>query len=129
MRRPRQPAKQDQAMISGMGIDIIEVNRIAKAIERWGSGFLNHVFTKEEVAYAQRHRFPNEHFAARFAAKEAVLKAFGDNAHIGWKDIKITNDKNGKPLCIYKDKNFKKQILISISHTKNYAVASALIAS
>ena len=116
-------------MIFGTGIDIVEVERIAKAIERWGEGFLEHVFTREEIKYSQKHRYPNEHFAARFAAKEAVLKAIGDNADIEWKDIEIHNDKHGRPLCIFHRKKFKHAILISISHTKNYAVASAVITS
>jgi len=116
-------------MIFGTGIDIIEIERISKAIKRWGDGFLHHVFTEEEIDYARKHRYPNQHFAARFAAKEAVLKAIGDNAHIVWKDIKIINDRHGKPTCIFKDKNFKHQILVSISHTENYAVASAIITS
>ncbi|MFH1360107.1 MAG: holo-ACP synthase [Candidatus Omnitrophota bacterium] len=116
-------------MIKGSGIDIIEIERIAGAIDRWGDGFLHHVFTDEEIAYARKQRFPNQHFAARFAAKEAVLKAFGDNAHINWKDIQIKNEKSGKPICLFRDKTFKDEILISISHTKNYAVASALITS
>ena len=114
-------------MILGNGIDIIEVARIDQAIKRWGDGFLNHVFTKEEISYAQKHRYPNQHFAARFAAKEAVLKAIGDNSHVHWRDIRISNDKNGKPVCTYKNKKFKNKILISISHTENYAVASAII--
>ncbi len=114
-------------MILGSGIDIIEVERIKQAVKRWGNSFLRHVFTDEEIDYANQHRFPYQHFAARFAAKEAVLKAFGDNAHISWKDIRIMNDKFGKPVCIYKDKKFKKEILISIAHTENYAVASAII--
>ena len=116
-------------MIFGTGIDIIEVERIAQAIERWGDHFLNHLFTEEEIVYAKRHRFPNQHFAGRFAAKEAVLKAFGKNAHIHWKDISIANDEDGKPVCRYSAKNFKKKILISISHTSNYAVANAIITS
>ncbi len=115
-------------MIKGTGIDIIEIERIQKAIDRWGDTFLHHVFTDEEIDYAQQHKFPTQHFAARFAAKEAVLKAFGKNSHIGWKDIKILNDEDGKPFCIYKqDRKFKNKILISISHTHIYAVASALI--
>ena len=114
-------------MICGTGIDIIEVDRIAKAIERWGENFLNHVFTDEEIVYAKKHRYPSQRFAGRFAAKEAVLKAFGKNSHLNWKDISITNDEDGKPICHFSDKNFKKQILISISHTPNYAVASAII--
>ncbi len=116
-------------MIYGTGIDIIEVERIEKAITKWGKGFLYHVFTDEELVYARKHRYPNQHFAARFAAKEAVLKALGDNTTVNWKDIRITNDKNGKPVCSYRNKKFTKKILISISHTKNYAVASAIITS
>lgn len=116
-------------MIHGTGIDIIEIERIEKAIDRWGDGFLHHVFTEEEIAYAKKHRYPNQHYAARFAAKEAVLKAFGNNSHISWKDIKITNDPDGKPVCHYRDKKFKYEILISISHTQNYAVASAIIST
>ena len=115
--------------ILGTGIDIIEIDRIQKAIDRWGDDFLNHIFNREEIQYAQKRKFPTQHLAARLAAKEAVLKAFGDNAHISWKDIKIVNDKNGKPICTFRDKKFKDHILISISHTKNYAVASALITS
>jgi holo-[acyl-carrier protein] synthase len=114
-------------VILGSGVDIIEVKRIEQAIKRFGDNFLKHVFTDEEIEYAYKRRFPYQHFAARFAAKEAVLKAFGDNAHIGWKDIRIMNDKNGKPVCIYKNKKARKEILISISHTQNYAVASAII--
>ena len=116
-------------MIYGIGIDIIELDRIQKAIDRWGDHFLNHVFTDTEIEYAQRHKYPLQHFAARFAAKEAVLKAFGKNSHINWKDIQIKNDKDGKPVCTFRDKKFKKKILISISHTHVYAVANAIITS
>jgi holo-[acyl-carrier protein] synthase len=115
--------------ILGTGVDIIEVSRIEAAIERWGEHFLNHVFCPEEIEYAQTHKFPSQHFAARFAAKEAILKAIGDNAHVSWKDMKIVNDKHGRPVCIYADKKFKNKILISVSHTKRYAVASAIITS
>ncbi len=116
-------------MILGHGIDIIEVERIDRAIKRWGDNLLNHVFTEKEIAYAHKHRFSTQHLAGRFAAKEAVLKAFGDNAHIHWKDIEVVNDKHGRPICIFKDKTFNKKILISISHTANYATASAIITS
>jgi holo-[acyl-carrier protein] synthase len=114
-------------MIVGHGIDLIEIKRIEKAIKRFGKHFLTHVFLDEEIAYAERNKNPSQHFAARFAAKEAVFKAFGDNPDISWKDIKILNDKHGKPICIFSDKKFKNKILISISHTKHYAVASAII--
>lgn len=112
-------------MIIGSGIDIIEIKRLRAAIKKWGDSFLNRVFTEEEIQYAKKRRFPYQHLAARFAAKEAVLKAIGDNGGMNWHDIKIFNDKNGKPVCTVK--NSKLNILISISHTKDYAVASAII--
>ncbi len=116
-------------MILGTGIDIIEIERLESAIARWGDDFLKHIFNEEEIEYAKKRKFPAQHYAARFAAKEAVYKAFGDNKSLGWKDMTILNDENGKPYCQLKDENFKDKILISISHTKNYAVANAIITS
>ncbi|MDP8213282.1 MAG: holo-ACP synthase [Candidatus Zapsychrus exili] len=114
-------------MVLGIGTDIIEVQRIKKAIDRWGDNFLKHVFLDEEIEYAQRNKFPAQNFAARFAAKEAVYKALKDKSHISWKDIKILNDESGKPYCIINDKNFKSKVMVSLSHTQNYAVANAII--
>ena len=114
-------------MIIGTGIDIIEIDRIQKAIDRWGEDFLKHVFNDEEIEYAQKRKFPTQHYAARFAAKEAIYKAFGDYKTLGWKDITILNDANGRPYCRLRDKNIKNKIFLSISHTKNYAVANATI--
>ena len=114
-------------MILGTGIDIIEVSRIQKAIERWGEGFLKHVFNPEEIEYAQKHKNPTQHYAARFAAKEAIFKAIGDNPTITWKDITILNDKNGTPYCVCNKEKIKNKILISLSHTENYAVAHAIV--
>jgi len=90
---------------------------------------LKHIFNKEEIAYAKDKKFPTQHYADRFAAKEAVYKAFGDERSLGWKDMTILNDENGKPYCQLRNKDLKGKILISISHTKNYAVASAIITS
>jgi len=113
-------------MILGTGIDIVEINRIQKAVERWGDGFLNHVFTPSEIQHAKKFKFPYQHYAGRFAAKEAVFKAMG-NSHLSWHDLTITNDTNGKPLCRYKNSDFKHRLLISISHSRDYAVASAIV--
>ncbi|MFH1654987.1 MAG: holo-ACP synthase [Candidatus Omnitrophota bacterium] len=113
-------------MIIGSGVDIIEVERVRKAIKKWGDSFLRRVFTDEELSYAKNRRFPYEHLAARFAAKEAVLKAFS-NQKMDFKDIKILNNGDGKPICELKDKRDNIQILLSISHTKDYAVANAII--
>ncbi len=116
-------------MISGVGTDIVEVKRILKAIERWGNHFLNHVFTDEEIAYCLRHKFPAQHFAGRFAAKEALIKALPDIKNLNWTDIQITNDATGKPHCSVKNKNLKQTIHLSISHTCDHAIAFAVIAS
>ena len=112
-------------MILGNGVDIIEVSRIESAIERWGDAFLNHVFTDDEIAYAKQHKFPFPHYAGRFAAKEAIFKAMGD-ATLAWKDVSIINDASGKPVCHFRKPN-NKNILLSISHSRDYAVASAIV--
>ncbi len=124
---PQEKKITDAPPILGHGVDIIETGRIEKAISRWGDNLLDHVFTPGEIEYARKHRFSAQHFAGRFAAKEAVLKAFGDNRHLNWKDIEIVNEKNGRPVCRFKDNTFDKRIFVSISHTPNYAVASAII--
>jgi holo-[acyl-carrier protein] synthase len=116
-------------MILGTGIDIVEIKRLEKAIDRWGEDFLTHIFNEEEISYAKDKKFPAQHYAARFAAKEAIYKAFGDRTALSWKDMTILNDENGKPYCRLKDSNSKNKILISVSHSKNYAVANAIITS
>ena len=116
-------------MIYGIGTDIVEVKRIEQAVKRWGDSFLSHIFTPAEIAYAKQNKNPSQHLAARFAAKEAVFKAIGDKPDIRWKEIEVFNDKYGRPCCIFKKKNFKRKILISLSHTKHYAVANAIVTS
>jgi len=113
-------------MIVGTGIDIIEIERIQKAVERWGDVFLNYVFNPAEIEYAQKYKFPYKNYAGRFAAKEAIFKAMGV-PHLSWHDITIINDASGKPVCHYNNVDFKYQILISISHSRDYAVASAIV--
>ncbi len=115
-------------MIHGVGTDIVEVDRIRKAVKRWGKRFLQHILTDEEIEFAKRYRFPFEHYAGRFAAKEAIFKAVGD-PKLAWHDITITNDKEGKPVCQHRNKKFKKNILISISHSKEYATAFCIVTS
>ncbi len=123
-------------MVLGSGVDIIEVDRVKKAINKWGDSFLNKVFTKKEVVYSKRRRFAYQHLAARFATKEAVLKAFGGgwSRNLPWKDVEIVNDRKGKPeIILYGaarttyDKKRIKKIVVSMSHTKRYAVANAIL--
>jgi holo-[acyl-carrier protein] synthase len=114
-------------MILGTGVDITEVSRIKKAAEKWGEAFLNRVFTDEELANSKSRGSLYQHLAGRFAAKEAVFKALGD-AGLNWKDIEILNDKEGKPCCKFLNAKGKgKDVIVSISHVKNYAVANAII--
>ena len=114
-------------MIRGTGVDITEVNRLKKAVLKWGDDFLNRVFTKDELKNAKTRGSLYQHLAGRFAAKEAVFKAFGD-PKLSWKDVEILNDKEGKPCCnILNAKGKKANVLISISHVKNYAVANAVV--
>jgi holo-[acyl-carrier protein] synthase len=117
-------------MILGTGIDIIEIDRIQKAVERWGDAFLNHVFTPEEIENARKFKSPYPHYAGRFAAKEAIFKAMGI-PQLSWHSVSIINDRDGKPVCRYNDKlldaGIKDRLLISISHGRDYAVASAIV--
>ena len=87
-------------MILGSGVDIVEIFRMRDAIKKWGDNFLSKIFTPREVKYANSRAFPHQHFAARFAAKEAVVKAFGEPRKfpIKWTDVEVLNDKEGKPL-------------------------------
>ncbi|MBF0489397.1 MAG: holo-ACP synthase [Candidatus Omnitrophica bacterium] len=113
-------------MILGIGTDIIEVSRIKKSLDRFGEDFLKHILTDEEIAYAKKYKYPHQHYAGRFAAKEAIFKAVGD-PKLSWHDVSIINDKEGKPICKHRKASFKKNILISISHSKNYATAICIV--
>src|SRR5580698_7861625 len=113
-------------MILGTGIDIIEIDRIQKAVERWGDGFLNYVFTPGEIEFAGKFKFPYQHYAGRFAAKEAIFKATGI-PHLTWHDVTIINDASGKPVCYFNNMDFKHRISISISHSRDYAIANAIV--
>jgi len=113
--------------IIGTGVDITEVNRLRKAIEKWGATFLDRVFTKKEMANAKTRGSLYLHLAGRFAAKEAVFKALG-NMKLNLNEVQILNDKNGRPCCeILNSKAKDCEIHVSISHVKNYAVANAII--
>ena len=86
-------------MIIGLGVDIAEVTRVREAIERHGERFLNRVFTPLEIAYCRRHKNCDERFAARFAAKEAGMKAIGTGWRNGvtWRDFEVANAGSGRP--------------------------------
>ena len=119
-------------MIKGLGTDIVEIDRIADALTHHKLAFLNRVFTEKEQAYCLKNQDPAPSLAARFCAKEAAAKAlgpgFGDK--VAFTDIEIVNDELGKPTIniseklsiLFNNPNF----LVSISHCKNYALATVI---
>ena len=113
-------------MILGTGIDIIEIDRIQRAVERWGDVFLQYIYTPGEIEHAGKFKFPYRHYAGRFAAKEAIFKATGI-PNLTWQDVTIINDSSGKPECHFNNIEFKHRISISISHSRDYAAASAIV--
>lgn len=124
-------------MIKGFGVDIVEVKRVKAAVKKYGRRFLYKIYTKRELDYCRSKGAPEQHLAARFAAKEAVYKAFGGDGKIAiaWTDIEVINEKNGKPKVILKgsakrlmNKRNVLNVVISLSHTKNYAVGNCLLA-
>lgn len=119
-------------MIHGAGIDIIEIERIRRCVTRYGHRFLDRLFTRREQEYCESHVDSAPHFAGRFAAKEAVVKAlgtgFGKEAH--WLDIEILNNPKGKP-TVQLSSTLQGQfpsarIVLSISHCKDLATALAI---
>ena len=115
------------------GTDIIEVCRIKESIERKGDNFLNKIYTEKEIEYCNsKNNMKYQHFAARFAAKEAIFKAISnilkDKYEITWKNVEILNDENGRPYVHFLNNDYNiKQIDISISHLKEYAIANCII--
>jgi holo-[acyl-carrier protein] synthase len=122
--------------ILGHGMDIVETKRIAESLERFGDRFLNRVFLEGEVTYSKSMKFPQLHLAARFAAKEAISKAFGTGIgrELGWRDLEIVREPSGQPRVVlhgraeaYAKTRGVKEIHVSLSHTAEYGAASAVI--
>lgn len=123
-------------MIIGTGIDIAEVPRVAAAIERFGQRFLQRIFTEEEIRYCQSKQNAAERFAARFAAKEAALKAMGTgwNRGIGWREVEVRRERgqrptihfNGKAAIVFEHIGAKRASL-SLTHTSEQAMAIVIL--
>ncbi len=121
--------------IFGIGTDIVECARILRMIERYGELFLRRVYTEREISYCQGRKRATEHFAGRWAAKEAIFKSLGTGWRKGmcWTDLEIRHDALGKPqvLVCGAARDHMQQvriadILLSISHCRQYATAYAL---
>jgi holo-[acyl-carrier protein] synthase len=112
------------------GLDIIEIARIKGALDRWGARFVERVYTEAEIELCQ-YRAPE--LACRFAAKEAVVKAFRDSSGISWRDIEVLSDQSGAPIVYLHGKAKTKaeqcgikELIITLSHSKEYALASVV---
>ena len=122
--------------ILGVGMDIVETKRIADSIERFGDRFLHRVFLDGEIAYAKSMKFPQLHLAARFAAKEAISKAFGTGIghEMGWRDLEIVREPGGAPRVVLHGKaeahakaRGVQAVHVSLSHTADYGAASVVV--
>ena len=123
-------------MIVGTGVDIVEVPRVAAAIARFGRRFLERIFTGDDIRYCQSRRNSTERFAARFAAKEAALKALGTGwgRGVAWKDVEVRREPGGRPTLHFSGRaaDFAarlgmKHAALSLSHTAEQAIAQVIL--
>ncbi len=122
-------------MIFGTGLDIIEIDRIRKSLEKYSERFEEKVFTRAEIDYCRAQADPARHFAGRFAVKEAVSKCLGTgiSGGVAWKDIEVLQKESGQPILKLRqktkelfDRHKLNAIHITISHARDYAVANAI---
>src|SRR3954447_12091085 len=112
--------------VVGIGVDLVDVERIQHSIDRFGERFVERVFTEGEIAYSQSMKYPARHFAARFAAKEALSKAFGTGIgkSMGWRDLEVQKKESGEPFVVLNggakamaNERGVTNVWISLSHT------------
>jgi holo-[acyl-carrier protein] synthase len=125
-------------MIVGTGIDIAEVPRIGESIERFGERFLRRVFTEGEILYCESKANRVERYAARFAAKEAAMKALGTgwNQGIRWRDVEVCRQPGSRPTLRFHGKAAERatrlkttNVALSLSHTPDHAIANVILES
>ncbi len=122
--------------VLGIGVDLVECARIQHSLDRFGEKFLHRVFTDGEIEYSMSMKFPARHLAARFAAKEAVSKAFGTGIGkaMGWRNIDIRKKPSGEPFLIFSggakelvEQRGVTRALITLSHTEQHAIATVVL--
>jgi holo-[acyl-carrier protein] synthase len=121
-------------MIYGIGIDLVKIERMRKASEKWGRKFIGRIFTENEIAYCFERKEPYLSLAVRFAAKEALIKAIGSEVFVPLTDIEILNFKNGKPLIKAKgrlEEFFREKSImnchLSLSHEREFGIACVVL--
>ncbi|MBI5560864.1 MAG: holo-ACP synthase [Deltaproteobacteria bacterium] len=112
-------------MIHGTGIDVVDISRFKKALERWGDRMKERLFTEEELRYCLRQKFPERHLAARFAAKESVFKALG--MALPFKDVEIIREAGGRPSVRVKGIGKDLRLSVSLSHDGSLGAAQAIV--
>ncbi|HVQ76869.1 MAG TPA: holo-ACP synthase [Candidatus Binatia bacterium] len=122
--------------IRGIGVDLAQIPRMRRVLERWEERFLQRVFTEREIAYCRRRRDPVPHLAARFAAKEAVLKALGTGLQMGvnWREIEVCRERGQAPTVVLSGRCRAlaealgaERVLVSLTHDGDYALAEVIL--
>jgi holo-[acyl-carrier protein] synthase len=122
--------------IAGIGVDLVNIPRMRDTIERWQERFLRRVFTEQEIAYCRAHRDPVPHFAARFAAKEAGLKALGTGLSLGvsWRELEVRRERGRAPELLLHGRSREigrsrggSRMLLALTHEGEYALAQAML--
>jgi holo-[acyl-carrier protein] synthase len=123
--------------VRGIGIDLVPIPRMRRVLERWNDRFLARVFTDEEIAYCRRRKDPVPHFAARFAAKEAGLKALGTGLRLGvnWRELEVRRERGGPPTLflhgrsrdLARARHGADRMLLALTHDGDYAIAQAML--
>ena len=122
--------------VQGIGIDLVQITRMREVIARWDERFLRRVFTDGEIAYCRARRDPVPHFAARFAAKEAGLKALGTGLSLGvsWRELEVRRDRGQAPVLVLSGRSRDigrarggQRMLLALTHEGDYAMAQAML--
>ena len=122
--------------VRGIGVDLVSIERMRQTIERWQDRFLSRVFTEREIAYCRARRDPVPHFAARFAAKEAGLKALGTGLRLGvhWRELEVRRERGGAPELVLSGRSQEigrarggSRMLLALTHEGEYALAQAML--
>jgi holo-[acyl-carrier protein] synthase len=122
--------------VRGIGIDLAGIPRFREVVGRWGERFLQRVFTEQELAYCRRRRDPVPHLAARFAAKEAALKALGTGLRLGvrWRELEVRRERGQAPTMVLSGRaraiaagQGVRRLLLSLTHDGDYAMAQVML--
>ena len=122
--------------VLGIGVDLAQMPRLRRVVARWDERFLQRVFTEQEIAYCRRRRDPIPHLAARFAAKEATLKALGTGLSMGvnWRELEVRRERGQAPTMVLSGRcraiaeaKGGRRVLLSLTHDGDYAMAQAML--